>query len=221
MDLEKCTGPLYNNKLSRQQSKGAAEHSLDLDNRPLNSAKSANTASPSFWALSSPPTSPPADPYLIKLSQKASTFGSFLVNVDHLLKAAVASLLYIPQASDVGISFNDALMAESLKKFLSVEGEFLFSLLSEPEIFEMQEWGGGIIGGLQYQELSDLVWLQIRFNRCRSTYTELLKQNPINSTAAGSSCVICVELCRIRSASFGPIRKQIKAMWAQAHTAGP
>lgn len=43
---------------------------------------------------------------------------------------------------------------------------------------------------------------------------------PPSPPAAGSDCVICVELCRIRSASFGPIRKQIKAMWAQAHTAG-
>lgn len=58
MDLEKSAGLLYNNKLSRQQSKGAAEHSPDLDNRLLNSAKSANTACPSFGALSSPPTSP-------------------------------------------------------------------------------------------------------------------------------------------------------------------
>lgn len=67
------------------------------------------------------------------------------MNVDRLLKTAVISVLCIPQASDVGINFNDALMAESLKQFLSVEGEFLFSLLSEPEIFEMQEWRGGII----------------------------------------------------------------------------
>lgn len=73
------------------------------------------------------------------------------------LKTAAIAVLYIPQASDVGISFNDALMAESLKKFLWVEGEFLFSLLSEPEIFEMQEWRGGIIDGLglKYQELPD------------------------------------------------------------------
>lgn len=147
MDLEKCTGSLYNNKLSRQQSKGAAEHSPDPDNRLLNSTKSANTASPSFWALSSPPTSPPADLHLIKLSQKASTFGSCLVNVDRLLKTAVISVLYIPRAGNVGISFNDALMTESLKKFLSVEGEFLLSLLSESEIFEMQEWRRGIIDG--------------------------------------------------------------------------
>lgn len=76
MDLEKCTDLLYNNKLSRQWSKGAAEHSARLDNRLLNSAKSANTASPSFWALSSPPTSPLADRRLIKLSQKASTLSS-------------------------------------------------------------------------------------------------------------------------------------------------
>ena len=52
-------------------------------------------------------------------------------------KTAVIYFLYIPQ--DVGITFNDALMMESLKKFLSVEGEFLLPLLSEPEIFEMQE----------------------------------------------------------------------------------
>lgn len=118
------------------------------------------------------------------------------MNVDRLLKTAVISVLSIPQAGDVGISFNDALMAESLKKFLSVEGEFLFALLSEPDIFEMQEWRGGIIDiqGLKCQELLDLVWLKIRFNRCSSTYTELLNQNPIDSTAAGSSCVICAAL---------------------------
>lgn len=69
------------------------------------------------------------------------------MNVDHLLKTAVISVLHIPQAGNVGISFNDALLAKSLKKFLSVEGEFLFSLLSEPEMFEMQEWRGGIIDG--------------------------------------------------------------------------
>lgn len=106
-------GSLYNNKLSRRQSKGAAEHALDLDNRLLNSAKSANTASASFWALSSPP----ADLQLVQLSQKASTFGSCLVNVDRLFKTAVISVLHIPQASDVGINFNGALMTESLKKF--------------------------------------------------------------------------------------------------------
>lgn len=145
MDLEKCTGSLYNNKLSRRQSKGAAEHCPDLDNRLLNSAKSANTASPSFWGLSSCPTSPPADPCLIKLSQKASTIGSCLVNVDRLLKTAVISVLCIPQASDVGINFNDALMAESLKQFLSVEGEFLFSLLSEPRSLKCRNEEGELL----------------------------------------------------------------------------
>lgn len=69
------------------------------------------------------------------------------MDVDRLLKAAEVSVLCIPLAGDVGSSFNDALMVQSLKKFLSVEGEFLFSLLSEPEIFEMQEWRRGIIDG--------------------------------------------------------------------------
>lgn len=87
----------------------------------------------------------------------------------------------------------------------------------------MQEWRGGIIHGfaLKCQKLPDLVWFQLRFNRCRSTYTELLNQNPINSTAVGSSCVICVEICRIRSASFGPIWKQIKSMWTPSTHSWP
>lgn len=159
MDLEKCTEPLYNNKLSRQQSKGAAEHSARLDNRLLNSAKSANTASPSFWALSSAPTSPLAALSLIKLSQKASTFGSCLVNVDHLLKAAV-SVLCIPQAGDGGPSFNDALKMKSLKKFLSVEGEFLFPLLSGSRSLRCRNEERALLMdvGLKYQKLRGYIF---------------------------------------------------------------
>lgn len=68
------------------------------------------------------------------------------MNVDHLFKRAVISALYIPQAGDVGVSFNGNLMMELLKKFLSLEGEFLFPLLSDPG--SLKCWNGeGIIDG--------------------------------------------------------------------------
>ncbi len=75
--------------------------------------------------------------------------------------------------------------------------------------------------GFEIPRVVRLVLTSDQVQQVLPTYAELLKQNLINRTAAGSSGVICVELCRIRSASFGPIPKQIKAMWAQAHTAGP
>lgn len=207
MALEKCTGSLYNNKLRRRNWKGAAEHSPDLDDRLLNSS---NTAFPSLLTLSCPP----AD-HLRKPSQKTSTFGSC---GECWLSLITQQWFYIPR--DGGISFNGALMTESLKKILSVEGEFLLSLLSEPRIFETQERRGG-----NYWWITPRVFrLILTSHQVQQvplfTSTELSTQNRINSTAAGSSCVICAELCRIRSASFGPIRKQIKAMWAQAHAAG-
>lgn len=135
-------------------------------------------------------------------------------------KTAVISVLYIPQASNVGISFNDALMMESLKKFF-------FSWRGIPAIFVVWAedlWNAGM-------KRRNYWWIGFENTKSCQTCSDFrsgstnaaspINQNRINSNAAGSSCVICVELCRIRSASFGPIQKQIKAMWAQAHTAGP
>lgn len=139
------------------------------------------------------------------------------------LETAVISVFHIPQAGDVGINFNDALSSHSKVSFTWRSILVLF-VVWERELWDARMKKGGIIDGLmdlKRQDPSDLVWFQFRFNRCCSAFAELLNQNPINSTAAGSSCIIGTQFCRIRSASFGPIQKQIKAMWAQAHTAGP
>lgn len=107
---------------------------------------------------------------------------------------------------------------KSLEKFLWVEGEFLFSLLSGSRSLKCRNEERELLMDQNYEALSD--------SRSGSTGAISPVQNyyskiPLTPLLQGVVKVIPVELSRIRSASFGPIRKQIKPTWTQAHTAGP
>lgn len=125
---------------------------------------------------------------------------------------------------DAGIFFNDALMAESLWNFLWLEGEIpaLLVVWALRSSFEMQEWRGEELPiglGLKYQGPSH------SDSRSSPTGAALPMQNllcqkshRVPPLCAESGCVICEELRGIRSASFGPIRKQIGWRCEPEHT---